>query len=110
MRYRGIGSDASGPTVSRGHPFTHGQQRFAWVHFDDVVRAIRFIDEHDGISGPVNILSPGVSDNTTLMSALRRGVRMPLGLPAPRWLLEIGILVLRQESEVVLKSRWVLPA
>ena len=43
------------------------------------------------------------------MAALRSAVRMPIGIPAPRWLLETGMAVLRQESELVLKSRWVLP-
>lgn len=108
-RYRGIGPHASGPTVWRRHALTHGRQRFSWVHIDDVVRAIGFIDDHEEITGPVNVTSPGVSDNTTLMSALRRGVRMPIGIPAPRWLLEIGMIVLQQESELVLKSRWAVP-
>lgn len=108
-RYRGIGPDASGPTLWRGHPATHGHQRFSWVHIDDVIRAVEFIDTHEEMSGPVNVSSPNVSDNTALMAALRRAVRMPIGIPAPRWLLEIGMMVLRQESELVLKSRWVLP-
>jgi NAD dependent epimerase/dehydratase family enzyme len=108
-RYRGIGPDASGPTIWRGHPPTHGHQRFSWVHIDDVIRAIRFIDIHENITGPVNVSTPGVSDNTKLMAALRRAVRMPIGIPAPRWLLEIGMIVLQQESELVLKSRWVTP-
>ncbi|SMX92775.1 hypothetical protein BANT10_02516 [Brevibacterium antiquum] len=108
-RYRGIGPDASGPRVWHGHRLSHGKQRFSWVHIDDVVRAIGFIDAHEEMTGPINVSSPGVSDNTRLMAALRRGVRMPIGIPAPRWLLEIGMFVLRQESELVLKSRWVLP-
>ncbi|SDT13953.1 hypothetical protein SAMN04489752_3474 [Brevibacterium siliguriense] len=108
-RYRGIGPDASGPTVWHGHPPTHGRQRFSWVHIDDVLRAIRFIDTHADLSGPINVSNPQVTDNAALMSALRKAVRMPLGIPAPRWLLEIGMIGLQQESELVLKSRWVLP-
>lgn len=108
-RYRGIGPEASGPTVWHGHPPTHGRQRFSWVHIDDVLRAIRFIDTHEELDGPINVSSPQVTDNATLMAALRTAVRMPFGIPAPRWLLEIGMAVLRQESELVLKSRWVLP-
>ena len=109
-RYRGIGPEASGPTVWRGHPPTHGRQRFSWVHIEDVLRAIRFIDEHEELSGPINVSNPQVSDNHSLMKALRKAVRMPIGVPAPRWLLETGMIVLRQESELVLKSRWVLPS
>ena len=109
-RYRGIGPESSGPTIWRGHPPTHGRQRFSWVHIEDVLRAIRFIDEHEELSGPINVSNPQVSDNHSLMKALRRAVRMPIGVPAPRWLLETGMIVLRQESELVLKSRWVLPS
>lgn len=109
QRYRGIGPRPSGPRVWTGHPATHGRRRFSWVHIDDVIRAIRFIDTHSGLTGPINISSPGVTDNARLMTALRRAVRMPVGIPAPRWLLEIGMAVLRQESELVLKSRWVIP-
>ncbi|GAA3851720.1 TIGR01777 family oxidoreductase [Brevibacterium ammoniilyticum] len=108
-RYRGIGPTPTGPTVWHGHAPAHGRQRFSWIHIDDLVRAVRFIDTHPEITGPVNLSNPGVSDNATLMAALRRAVRMPIGIPAPRWLLETGMLVLRQESELVLKSRWVLP-
>ena len=109
-RYRGIGPEASGPTIWLGHPPTHGRQRFSWVHIEDVLRAIRFIDDHEGLSGPINVSNPQVSDNRSLMKALRKAVRMPVGISAPRWLLETGMIVLRQESELVLKSRWVLPA
>ncbi|WP_210604639.1 epimerase [Brevibacterium oceani] len=108
-RYRGIGPEASGPTVWHQHPPTHGRQRFSWVHIDDVLRAVRFIISHEELSGPINVSNPQVTDNATLMAALRRAVRMPIGIPAPRWLLELGMIVLRQESELVLKSRWVLP-
>src|SRR5699024_4811575 len=109
QRYRGIGPRPSGPRVWTGHPATHGRRRFSWVHIDDVIRAIRFIDTHSGLTGPINISSPGVTDHARLMTALRRAVRMPVGIPAPRWLLEIGMAVLRQESELVLKSRWGIP-
>jgi len=110
-RYRGIGPHASGPTVWRRHDDTHhGDQRFSWIHLDDLLAAVAFLDEHDEISGPVNVAAPGTSTNRALMAALRGTGRVPFGLPAPRWLLELGMLVLRQESELVLKSRWAVPA
>src|SRR5699024_5582789 len=88
---------------------TRGRQRFSWIHIEDLRRAVAFLDDHPEIDGPVNLTAPEVSDNRTLMAELRRTVRAPFGLPAPRWLLELGMVVLRQESELVLKSRWVLP-
>jgi NAD dependent epimerase/dehydratase family enzyme len=107
-RYRGIGSHPSGDGRARTYP-THGRQKFSWIHIDDVVGAVRFIRDHDGLSGPVNLASPHPSDNRTLMRTLRRLVRMPIGLPAWRWMLEPAMWVLRTEPELVLKSRWVLP-
>ncbi|WP_022916491.1 epimerase [Ruania albidiflava] len=107
QRYRGIGPTPTAPAVHA--PSTGGRQKFSWIHLDDLLRAIAFIDTHAQIEGPVNLSAPEVSDNRTLMAQLRRTVRAPFGLPAPRWLLEPGMLVLRQESELVLKSRWVLP-
>ncbi|HEY0238965.1 MAG TPA: DUF1731 domain-containing protein, partial [Friedmanniella sp.] len=109
-RYRGIGPDPTGPTVWRRHHDTHGgDQRFSWIHLDDLVAAVTFLDEHDELTGPVNLAAPGTSTNRALMAALRRAAHAPFGLPAPRWLLEIGMVVLRQESELVLKSRWAVP-
>ncbi|WP_163543919.1 epimerase [Occultella kanbiaonis] len=106
-RYRGIGPH---PTTSKGvDHHTGGRQRFSWIHIDDVLAAVEFIDTHANLEGPVNLAVPEASDNTTLMAGLRRAVGARVGLPAPRWLLEIGMLVLRQESELVLKGRWVAP-
>jgi len=106
-RYRGIGPEPTGGPVPMHR--SQGQQKFSWIHLDDVLGAVRFIDETDAVAGPVNLTSPNPSDNRTLMAELRRAVGMPVGLPAPRWLLEPALWVLRNEAELVLKSRWVIP-
>lgn len=108
-RYRGIGPDPTPEEQPTWRP-TWGRQRFSWVHIDDVVGIVRFALENDAVEGPVNVAAPGVSDNRTLMSALRRTVGMPIGLPALRWMLEPAVWVLRVESEMLLKSRWAAPA
>ena len=106
-RYRGIGPE---PTA---HPTeihrSKGRQKFSWIHIDDFVGAVRFLRDHEEISGPVNMAAPYPSDNRSLMAALRRTVGMPIGLPAWRFILEPAMWALRTESELVLKSRWVLP-
>ena len=107
-RYRGIGAHPSGDGRAPHHD-TKGGQRFSWIHIDDVVGGIRFLVQHDDISGPVNLASPHPSDNRTLMSTLRRIVGAPVGLPAYRWMLEPAMWALRTEPELVLKSRWALP-
>lgn len=107
-RYRGIGDHPTGDGRAPRHR-TRGRQRFSWIHLDDVVGAVRFLDMYDEIAGPVNVASPRPSDNRTLMGILRRAVRAPIGLPAFRWMLEPAMWALRTEPELVLKSRWVTP-
>jgi uncharacterized protein (TIGR01777 family) len=96
-----------GPQI--GGPTPHGRQWFSWVHIDDVYRIIRFLQDHEEVSGPVNVSSPHPVTNRQLMATIRRVLGMPFGLPAWRWMLELGAWVLRTETELLLKSRWVLP-
>ncbi|WP_343925250.1 epimerase [Rhodoglobus aureus] len=108
-RYRGIGPTPSGGERTSWHR-TSGNQKFSWVHIDDVISAVRFLLARDDIAGTVNLSSPHPSDNRTLMRTLRRAVGAPFGLPAWKWMLEPAMWVLRTEPELVLKSRWVLPS
>jgi NAD dependent epimerase/dehydratase family enzyme len=106
-RYRGIGDEPTGGAAPVHH--SHGRQKFSWIHIDDLVAAVRFLEQREDLAGPVNLSTPYPSDNRALMAELRRVVHMPIGVPAPRWVLEPASWVLRTESELVLKSRWVLP-
>ncbi|MGG7508397.1 epimerase [Plantibacter sp. YIM 135249] len=86
-----------------------GRQRFSWVHIDDVLGVIYFVGEHPDVDGVLNTSSPNPTDNRTFMRTLRHALGVPLGLPAPRWMLELGSITIRTETELVLKSRWVVP-
>lgn len=86
-----------------------GRQRFSWVHLEDVLGVIRFLREREDIDGVVNVSSPNPTDNRTFMRTLRHVLRVPFGVPMPRWMLEMGSIVIRTETELVLKSRWVVP-
>ncbi|WP_426624186.1 epimerase [Leifsonia sp. McL0607] len=86
-----------------------GRQRFSWVHIRDVLGAIEFLLARPDLDGPVNIAAPEPVDNRTMMATLRRVLGVPVGLPAPRWMLELGSAAIRTETELVLKSRWVVP-
>jgi NAD dependent epimerase/dehydratase family enzyme len=88
---------------------THGRQRFSWVHIADVLGAIRFIRDHEDLDGAVNVTSPNPSDNRTVMATIREAVGRRFGLPTWRWMLELGTFAIRTETELVLKSRWVVP-
>jgi NAD dependent epimerase/dehydratase family enzyme len=87
-----------------------GRQMFSWIHIDDVYGAIRFIRSHDSITGPVNVSSPNPVPNRELMATLRGAVGARFGIPLFRWMIELGSLAIRSESELLLKSRWVVPS
>jgi uncharacterized protein (TIGR01777 family) len=84
-----------------------GAQKYSWIHVQDLFRAVMFLQWHPDISGPVNISAPEVVSNVELMAGVRRIVRMPWGMPTPAWLLTMGAVLIRTETELVLKSRWV---
>lgn len=86
-----------------------GRQRFSWVHLDDVVGIVEFLIAHDEIDGVVNVSSPNPVDSVTVMRSIRSALRVPFGIPLHRWLLEPGAWAIRTETELVLKSRWVVP-
>lgn len=86
-----------------------GRQKFSWVHLDDVLGSIRFLMEREELSGVFNVSAPNPSDNRSLMATLRRVLNVPVGLPAFRWMLELGSMMIGTETELILKSRWVLP-
>jgi uncharacterized protein (TIGR01777 family) len=86
-----------------------GRQYVSWVHHEDFTRAVRWLIDHDAVAGPVNIAAPNPLPNKDFMRALREAWGMPIGLPAAKWMLEIGALAMRTETELVLKSRRVVP-
>jgi NAD dependent epimerase/dehydratase family enzyme len=86
-----------------------GQQFVSWIHDADFLRAIDFLIVRDDLSGPVNLASPNPLANRDFMATLRRAGGIPIGLPATRWMLEIGAWALRTETELILKSRRVIP-
>lgn len=86
-----------------------GRQKFSWIHLDDVLGSIEFLRAHEELDGVVNLSSPNPSDNLSMMRDLRRALGVRVGLPAWRWMLELGSAAIRTEVELVLKSRWVVP-
>ena len=86
-----------------------GNQMFSWVHIEDLFRIILFFKERDDLSGVFNCASPDPVPNKILMKKLRKHMHVKIGLPSPKWLLEPGAMLIGTETELVLKSRWVLP-
>lgn len=86
-----------------------GSQRFSWVHLRDVLGVIDFVRARPELGGVLNVAAPGTSDNRTLMRLIRKALGIPVGLPAFRWMTELGAMAIRTETELILKSRWVVP-
>ncbi|GAA3736517.1 epimerase [Streptomyces tremellae] len=92
-----------------GGPVAGGRQYVSWIHEDDFVRALRFLIGREDLSGPVNLAAPGPLPQRAFMRDLRAAWRVPVGLPATRAMAGVGAYVLRSDTELLLKSRRVVP-
>lgn len=86
-----------------------GKEFVSWIHEQDFVRAVDWLIGHEKLAGPVNLAAPNPLPNYEFMGTLRAAWGIPFGLPAAEWLLELGAFVLRSETELMLKSRRVVP-
>ncbi len=87
-----------------------GRQFMSWIHYEDFVAAVLWLIDRDDIEGAVNLLAPNPLPNAEFMRILREASGVRLGLPARNWMLEIAVVFMRTESELLLKSRRVVPA
>ena len=87
----------------------NGQQMFSWLHIEDLKNMLVFIMQNEQLNGAVNCVSPHAIQNKTMMQALRKAMHKPIGLPTPKWLLQLGARLIKTETELVLKSRWIYP-
>ena len=92
-----------------GGPVAGGRQYVSWIHDQDLLRAILFLLDHPELAGPVNLASPNPLPHAEFMRWLRQTVGRPIGLPATRWMAELGAFALRVDTELLLKSRRVVP-
>lgn len=86
-----------------------GNQMFSWVHIDDFCKAVAFVLENADIEGVLNVASPNPLPNVDVMRTLRKVYGAPFGLSMPKILLELGARIIRTETELILKSRYVVP-
>lgn len=86
-----------------------GEQYFSWIHEDDFVSVVHFLIENNKLEGVFNIVAPKPTTNANLMKRIRNTLNIPFGMPLPKSLLEIGAILINTETELVLKSRRVVP-
>jgi uncharacterized protein (TIGR01777 family) len=87
----------------------NGRQMFSWIHIEDLFQICLFIKQHKGLEGVFNCSAPGPISNKRFMTALRQISGVKFGIPSPAWLLRIGARLIKTETELILKSRWVVP-
>jgi uncharacterized protein (TIGR01777 family) len=88
----------------------NGKQMYSWVDITDVCRMIEWIADHPNLEGTYNCSSPEPVTNKVFMQTLRKATGHKIGLPAYSWMLKIGAAIIGTETELILKSRWVLPS
>ncbi len=93
-----------------GGTLAGGRQYMSWLHERDFVRAVAWLLEREDLAGPVNLCAPEPLPQREFARALRTALGVPIGLPAQAWMLELGALALRTDTELLLKSRRVVPA
>jgi len=87
----------------------NGNQMFSWVHIDDVMNIILFFQNNKNLKGVYNCSAPNPVINRFFMEMLRKKMNVRIGISSPKWLLEMGAVVINTETELALKSRWVIP-
>lgn len=86
-----------------------GKQKFGWIHIQDVVRMMDFIIQNIELSGPVNCVSPNTPTNQEFMKGMQKALKIPFGIPQPKFLLDIGGFFIGTESELILSSIYAYP-
>ncbi len=87
----------------------NGNQMFSWIHIEDLFKIILFLQSNKDLEGIFNCSAPNPITNKSLMKSLRQTMKIKFGLPSPNWLLKIGAVIINTETELILKSRWVIP-
>ena len=87
----------------------NGQQKFAYVRMDELIRMVDFIINSPNLKGPINCTSTNDITNETFMAELRQNMHKRFYLNNPAWLLAMGGIIIGTEKELILKSRYVYP-
>jgi uncharacterized protein (TIGR01777 family) len=114
----GIVLSASGSALTRlinltkfglGGRMGDGRQFISWVHYQDVLSIIDWLIANPKLDGIFNVTTPQPVRNVEFMQTLREALKVSVGIPMPKWLLEFGARVIGTETELILKSRKVYP-
>lgn len=86
-----------------------GKQMFSWIQLEDFYRIIKFISSHPSLSGVINASSPHPVSNREFMAEMRKRIGPLFHFRTPVWILKVGAMMIGTDTELILKSRWVIP-
>lgn len=89
-----------------GGPLGKGNQWISWIHIQDLTSMIRFIIEHQELTGPVNATTSYPMRMRDFSEVLGEVLTRPSWLPIPEFSLKI---VLGQMAEMLLHGQRVVP-
>lgn len=104
-----LGSLATLSRFGLGGKQAEGTQMFSWIHLEDYFRVVQFLMKNVSLNGVFNCTSPNPLSNCDFMKLLRNTLRVPFGIPAPKWVVEIGARLIGTESSLLLNSSFVIP-
>ncbi|MEU9041166.1 MULTISPECIES: TIGR01777 family oxidoreductase [unclassified Kitasatospora] len=84
----------------------NGRQYWSFISLHDEVAALRFLIDHDDLSGAFNLTAPNPATNAELTAALGRALRRPTPFPVPEAVLKV---VLGELAVEVVGSHRVVP-
>lgn len=87
----------------------NGRQMFSWIHIEDLFRIIQFVITNEDMKGIYNCAAPNPVTNNIFMKEMRKILKPLFHLPSPTFLLRVGAYFINTETELILKSRWVIP-
>lgn len=87
-----------------------GKQYFSWIHIDDLCRVVEFIFQNENLAGTFNLSAPNPIPNKELQKLIRKSNLFSINIPQPKFILEFGARLIKTETELIIKSRFVVPA
>jgi len=85
----------------------NGNQYISWISENDYIECIAHLMHQN--EGAYNLCSPNPLRNKEFQKLLRQQLQIKIGIPTPRFLLNIGAFFIQTEPELILKSRKVYP-
>jgi hypothetical protein len=85
-----------------------GKQYISWIHKNDFLSLLDWIQEREKISGVLNCSSPNPLTNAEFMRLIRKEIGIPLGITHPKLFIQVGSWIIGTEAELVLTGRRVV--